>query len=192
MPKCDIRRHTLTHCLAGPRVGRSGLLTLQQLISVRISKTPTQLMFKPSHEQGLFLTLFVPAYLSISNDRGYIGEKSSFSTFSYLYLLGYAKIRDRQIETSLWDWIRENACLCCCHWMLICKPVGVGWGGDDDREPVSETKRIKSCVPYFEGNALSMGRKRRSSGFWGKSLLSPARAGDVPPIKPQLPPSPSG
>ena len=36
------------------------------------------------------------------------------------------------------------------------------------------TKRIKSCVPYFEGNALSKGRKRRSSGFWGKSLLSPA------------------
>ena len=57
MPKCDIRRHTLTHCLAGPRVGRSGLLTLQQLISVRISKTPTQLMFKPIHKQGLLSTL---------------------------------------------------------------------------------------------------------------------------------------
>ena len=51
-------------------------------------------------------------------------------------------------------------------------------------------KGIKSCVPYFEGNALSKGRKRRSSGFWGKSLLSPAGAGDVPPIKPKLPPSP--
>ena len=70
MPKCDIRRHTLTHCLAGPRVGRSGLLTLQQLISVSISKPPTQLVFKPIHKQGLFLTLFAPSYLSISKDRG--------------------------------------------------------------------------------------------------------------------------
>ena len=104
--------------------------------------------------------------------------------------LGYVKIRDRQIGLSLWDWVRAKACLRCCHWMLICKQVGVGWGGDDETEFVSDTKRIKSCVPYFEGNALSKGRKRRSSGFWGKSLLSPAGAGDVPPIKPQLPPSP--
>ena len=86
MPKCDIRRHTLTHCLAGPRVGRSGLLTLQQLISVRISKTPTQLVFKPIHKQGLFLTLFAPAYLTIPKNWEGGGAE-------YLNMLGLGGVR---------------------------------------------------------------------------------------------------